>query len=112
VGARTRRGARPGLVVAGVGIGLLFAPIVGVALQSLPPNLIGGASGVVTTVQQLGGAMGVALLGNVYDGTLASTTPASFRSAFAVGALCLAAVALVVAAFLRRIPEPPAASRR
>ena len=65
----------PGLVVAGVGMGLLFAPLVGVTLSTLSPARAGEASGVVSTVQQLGGAVGVALLGVVFYGVLGGPTP-------------------------------------
>ncbi len=93
----------PGLVVAGVGMGLLFAPLVGITLSTLSPARAGEASGVVSTVQQLGGAVGVALLGVVFYGALGGPTPAHYGHAFSVSAWCLAGLSVVVGALSLRL---------
>lgn len=56
----------PGLIVAGAGLGLLVVPLVNVVLAAVPPSDAGGASGVFSTAQQLGGALGVAVIGTVF----------------------------------------------
>jgi EmrB/QacA subfamily drug resistance transporter len=56
----------PGLLVAGAGLGLLIVPLVNVVLAAVPVEVAGGASGLFSTAQQLGGALGVALLGVVF----------------------------------------------
>src|SRR5206468_8565033 len=56
----------PGLVVAGAGLGLLVVPLVNVVLAAVPAADAGGASGVFSTAQQLGGAVGVAVLGTAF----------------------------------------------
>jgi EmrB/QacA subfamily drug resistance transporter len=56
----------PGLVVAGVGLAVLIIPLVNVVLAAAPAEAAGGASGMFSTAQQLGGATGVALLGTVF----------------------------------------------
>ena len=58
----------PGLVVAGMGLSLLVIPLVNVVLAAVPADVAGGASGLFSTAQQLGGALGVALLGTVFFG--------------------------------------------
>jgi EmrB/QacA subfamily drug resistance transporter len=58
----------PGLVVAGAGLGLLVVPLVNVVLAAVPASDAGGASGVFSTAQQLGGALGVAIIGSVFFG--------------------------------------------
>ena len=58
----------PGLVVAGIGLGFLIIPLVNVVLSVVPAHLAGGASGIFTTAQQFGGALGVAVIGNVFFG--------------------------------------------
>jgi EmrB/QacA subfamily drug resistance transporter len=58
----------PGLVVAGAGLALLIVPLVNVVLAAVPVEVAGGASGLFSTGQQLGGALGVALLGTVFFG--------------------------------------------
>jgi MFS family permease len=60
----------PGLVVAGAGLSLLVIPLVNVVLAAVPAEAAGGASGLFGTAQQLGGALGVALLGTVFFGYL------------------------------------------
>jgi EmrB/QacA subfamily drug resistance transporter len=85
----------PGLVVAGAGLALLVIPLVNVVLAAVPVEAAGGASGLFGTAQQLGGALGVALLGTVFFGYLNSH---SFEAAivhtapYAMGAFALCAV--------------------
>jgi EmrB/QacA subfamily drug resistance transporter len=56
----------PGLVVAGAGLSLLIIPLVNVVLAAVPHEVAGGAGGIFSTAQQLGGALGVALVGTVF----------------------------------------------
>jgi MFS family permease len=85
----------PGLVVAGAGLALLVIPLVNVVLAAVPVEVAGGASGLFSTAQQLGGALGVALLGTVFFGYLDGH---SFQAAlvhtapYAMGAFALCAV--------------------
>jgi len=60
----------PGLIVSGGGLGFLVVPLVNVVLAAVPSGQAGGASGVFSTAQQLGGAIGVAILGTVFFGHL------------------------------------------
>jgi EmrB/QacA subfamily drug resistance transporter len=85
----------PGLVLAGAGLALLIIPLVNVVLAAVPVEAAGGASGLFSTAQQLGGAIGVALLGTVLFGYLSGH---SFEAAivhvapYAMGAFALCAV--------------------
>jgi EmrB/QacA subfamily drug resistance transporter len=85
----------PGLVVAGAGLALLIIPLVNVVLAAVPVEAAGGASGLFSTAQQLGGAVGVALLGTVFFGYLNGH---SFEAAivhtapYAMGAFALCAI--------------------
>src|SRR5439155_18838937 len=54
------------LFVYGLGQGNLQAPLVNFILADVPPQEAGSASGVVTTVQQLSFALGVAVIGGVF----------------------------------------------
>ncbi|MCX4667899.1 MFS transporter [Streptomyces sp. NBC_01381] len=56
----------PGLVVAGAGLGFLVVPLVNVVLSAVPADIAGGASGIFSTAQQFGGALGAALIGTVF----------------------------------------------
>ena len=86
----------PGLVVAGAGLALLLIPLGNVVLAAVPADAAGGASGLFSTAQQLGGAVGVALLGTIFFGwvtaghTLAAAM--SHSTPYAIGAFALAAV--------------------
>ena len=85
----------PGLVVAGAGLALLVIPLVNVVLAAVPVEAAGGAAGLFSTAQQLGGAVGVALLGTVFFGYLNGH---SFEAAivhtapYAIGAFALCAI--------------------
>src|SRR2546430_15860205 len=54
------------LVIYGLGQGSLQAPLVNFILADVPPDEAGSASGVVTMLQQLSFALGVAGIGRVF----------------------------------------------
>jgi MFS family permease len=85
----------PGLVVCGAGLALLIIPLVNVVLAAVPVEAAGGASGLFSTAQQLGGAVGVALLGTVFFGYLSGHSFAAsmvHTAPYAMGAFALSAV--------------------
>jgi EmrB/QacA subfamily drug resistance transporter len=95
----------PGLLVSGLGLALLVIPLVNVVLAAVPAHAAGGASGLFSTAQQLGGAIGVAVMGTIFFGDLAGgslksaylgTTPYLVAVFLAAGALCLALPATAV----------------
>ncbi|MBF6301084.1 MFS transporter [Nocardia amamiensis] len=54
------------LAVAGFGFGLVVAPMVDLILTGVPADDAGSASGTLSTVQQVGTALGIALVGVVF----------------------------------------------
>lgn len=98
----------PGLTLTGVGMGLLFAPLMTFTLATVDTAQAGGASGVVSTIQQVGNAIGVTLLAIVFYGALDTGSPADHAGAFADGLWCLAGLSLVIAVLARRLPRPAA----
>jgi EmrB/QacA subfamily drug resistance transporter len=62
----------PALLVCGLGLGSVVAPLVNVVLAGIRGQDAGAASGVLSTVQQVGGAVGVAVIGVIFFGLLAS----------------------------------------
>jgi EmrB/QacA subfamily drug resistance transporter len=62
----------PALLVCGLGLGCVVAPLVTVVLAGIRGQDAGAASGVLSTVQQVGGAVGVALVGVIFFGLLGS----------------------------------------
>jgi len=90
----------PGLVLAGTGMGLCLAPITATVLATLDPRRAGAVSGALSTTQQVGNAVGVAVVGAVFFGS----THAGDAHAFALSLIVLALLLVSVAASARRIP--------
>ncbi len=61
-----------------MGMGLIMAPVFAVALNDVDHKHAGAASGVLNAVQQLGGAVGVALIGVFFFGQLTQHAATSF----------------------------------
>jgi EmrB/QacA subfamily drug resistance transporter len=56
----------PALVLLGGGMGLAMAPFFNIVLAGVDNEETGSASGALTSVQQLGGAFGIAVLGTIF----------------------------------------------
>src|SRR5664279_5094409 len=56
----------PAFILAGVGMGLFFAPIANVVLSAVRPEDEGKASGANNAIRELGGVFGVAVLASVF----------------------------------------------
>lgn len=91
----------PGLLVDGVGMGLVLGPLTGASLSRVSHRLVGAASGVITTLQQLGGALGVAIIGLVFYGSLSG----GYAHAFEAGVLVLALMELALAGLTQLFPR-------
>jgi EmrB/QacA subfamily drug resistance transporter len=70
----------PGLFTIGSGMGLVMMPIFAVVLNDVDPRHAGSASGILNAVQQVGGAIGVAVIGVIFFGQLSHFAPKSFDS--------------------------------
>ncbi len=57
----------PGLIVAGIGVGLATPTLVSSAMSAVPVHSGGMAAGAVNTMRQLGYAFGIAVLGSVFS---------------------------------------------
>ncbi|MBV9810125.1 MAG: MFS transporter [Solirubrobacterales bacterium] len=88
------------LAVAGLGISLVFPVVANVVLGSVPPEEAGVASGTNSTMRELGGVFGVAVLAAVFSGPHVYRSPHAFvgglQSALWVGA-GLSALAIIAA---------------
>ena len=60
-------------VVAGLGIGMTFAPMTTVAMRNIEPRVAGSASAVLNTIRQLGAAIGSSVIGALLQNRLATT---------------------------------------
>ncbi len=63
----------PALIVAGLGMGCVFAPMVTVAMRNIDPRMAGAASGVLNTVRQVGLVIGTAAVGALLQNRLVSS---------------------------------------
>ena len=86
----------PPLLIAGIGMGATFAPMVTLAMRRIQPAQAGAASGFINTVRQMGSVTGTAVLGAVLQNRLAVelkseavkyalSLPASVRAPFVKG---------------------------
>jgi len=83
-------------LVAGVGMGAMLAPLFDFVLAGVDDDEVGSASGVLNAMQQLGGALGIAVIGTVFFSIAAD---GDFIDAFH-GTLWIEAGVLVVTAGL------------
>ena len=101
----------PGFILVGVGLGFSFVPVSIAALSGIEPQEAGLASGLINTSQQIGGALGVAILTTVF--TTSSTNliddgtpqPVAFVSGFSAAfwvAAGLAAISILATFLLLR----------
>jgi predicted MFS family arabinose efflux permease len=93
----------PGLAISGVGMGVALASLVGAVMGSVEPRHAGTVSGTSSTLQQLGNALGVALIGIAYFGLLRNGVAA----AFAASLLYLVGTTLAVALAGLALPGRP-----
>ncbi|MCM2424424.1 MFS transporter [Streptomyces sp. RKAG337] len=98
----------PGLFLDGLGMGMVIAPLTTTVLQGVTPQRVGSASGAVATVQQIGGALGVALIGIIFYDAVGSGLPESFPHAFGLSLVFLMAVEVALAALVLLLPRKAA----
>ncbi|MEV6113288.1 MFS transporter [Streptomyces sp. NPDC052109] len=106
----------PGVMLVGLGLGLVLAPVNTDALSRVPPSERPQASGIVHTVRQLGGTLGVAVVGAVVlahehavpPAQRAHDTAAAMQTGFLVVAAVFAGAFLAAWVLLPRQPSPAA----
>lgn len=68
----------PGLLIIGVGMGMVMGLIFSITLKDIDKEHAGSASGTLNAGQQVGGAIGVALVGVIFFGALNTNAAPSF----------------------------------
>jgi hypothetical protein len=111
----------PAMVLIGIGGGLGFPSLMGLAMSGATPSDSGLASGLVNTSVQVGGAIGLAVLATLATErperllangeTAAVALNSGFHLAYLIGA-GLVGVAVVLAVTVLRPHRAPAAARR
>ena len=90
----------PGLVLVGAGQGLAITPLTTTVLSHTTPQNAGTVSGALSTMQQVGNALGVAITGVVFYGALVG----GYSKAFGRSLVELAALLVGVALLTRLLP--------
>ncbi|MFE9451982.1 MFS transporter [Streptomyces sp. NPDC006739] len=105
----------PALAVAGIGQGLYAVPFFAIALHRVRPHETGSAAGLLNAVQQLGGTLGIALLGSTFfhaaavgDRTEGAAALTGARNAFCLAAMLILGTAVTTTMMLpRQRPSAP-----
>ena len=65
---------------AGIGIGLAVAPVTSAVMATAPRDRVGNASGVLSTVRQVGSLMGIAILGAVLQNRVTANITSGIKA--------------------------------
>lgn len=85
------------LAVFGAGMGMIFVPLFDIIVGDLSDDEVGSASGILTSVQQLGASLGIAVLGTVFFSNV--DVPAAPAFVDAAKVVTLVAIGLTVVTF-------------
>jgi EmrB/QacA subfamily drug resistance transporter len=96
----------PGMLLEGAGMGLVITPLTSTVLGSLRPENAGAAAGALSTMQQVGNALGVSVTGVIFFGAL----DGGFGHAFEVSLIQLSLLGAAVTALTWLLPRREAAS--
>ncbi len=104
----------PALLLGGVGMALAMAPTTAAAMGSVPVDKAGVGSAVLNSARQVGGSLGIAVMGAIVASHVHVKPPdprvrdefmQGFHAAVLVGAGFAFLAALVAVAFLRHVPH-------
>ena len=93
------------LFIGGLGLGLTAPILVNVVLAGVPGRDAGTASGVLTTISQIGNAVGVAALGTVFFSALDTSYAQAFQEILPWQIACYTAAAALMLLLPRRAEE-------
>jgi EmrB/QacA subfamily drug resistance transporter len=91
----------PGLLAIGAGMGLLIVPLATTIMSCAEPEHAGAASGAMTTMQNVGAALGVAVTGVIFFGALHG----GYAHALELSLAQLGVLLLAVAGLTRLLPK-------
>ena len=103
----------PALLVDGAGMGMVMAPLTSTVLAGISPRQAGAASGVLTTAIQVGNAVGVAIIGIIFYGSLgaAQRAASAYPRGFGASLIYLICLAIGVAILVQLLPREPGTQR-
>jgi hypothetical protein len=82
------------IILAGIGVGLVIAPVINTGTFGVAPQDAGVASATVTVGQQLGASVGTSLLNTIFASAVASYLAAHLAAARLIGRPALTGLAL------------------
>ena len=101
-------------ILFGIGAGTSFLPLLSISMSQVPVHESGLATGFANVVQQVGGALGLAVVGSIASARstdlivrgepIVSALTAGYQLAFLLAAACVAVGLAVVVAVLRPTP--------
>ena len=91
----------PGLLLVGAGMGLCLAPITTLVLANVDPQRPARCPGLLSTMQQVGNAVGVAVIGVLFFGAV----PQGYAHAFELSTVALSVLLVGVAGCARCLPR-------
>ncbi|MFF4448763.1 MFS transporter [Streptomyces sp. NPDC001502] len=99
-----------GLFIGGLGLGLAAPILVNVVLAGIPGRNAGAAGGVLSTVNQIGGSIGIAVLGTIFFAAVTGSTadapgPADYSHALSVVLVVTAVLYLVAGLVMLALPK-------
>jgi EmrB/QacA subfamily drug resistance transporter len=99
----------PGLLIGGIGMGMTMTPVTAAAMSAVSVDKAGVGSAVLNSSRQVGGSLGIAVMGSIVAG--ASNYLTGFHDALRVGSvLCLAGAGVAVLAIRKVEHKQPAAA--
>ncbi|MGA4539030.1 MFS transporter [Uniformispora flossi] len=102
----------PGFLIAGYGMGFALVPMSPIVLAGVSPRYAASAAGVLNTAQQVGGALGVAVVGIVFYDRLGGGLAANdYAHAFTWAMIPMIAFPLLTAALVQLLPKAGAGAR-
>jgi EmrB/QacA subfamily drug resistance transporter len=102
----------PGLLIGGVGMGLTMTPTTAAAMSSVPVDKAGVGSAVLNSSRQVGGSLGIAVMGAiVLSGEAGQRTPEAFLHGFHDSLRVAAGLALIGAIVATAAIRKPAHHR-
>lgn len=103
----------PAIVVTALGLGACFVSITIAATSGVPKHESGLASGLLNTTQQIGGALGLAIISGIFASTVkdslmqgsdeAAAQVAGFHEAFIVAAIFTTIASVIAAVVIRHV---------
>jgi EmrB/QacA subfamily drug resistance transporter len=111
----------PGLILAGFGMSLAMTPTTAAAMGSVPVDKAGVGSAVLNSMRQVGGSLGIALMGAIVASSVGSLKPPNpaypaqfvegYHNALHVAAVIALLGAVVAVATVRKVHHPETEAR-